>query len=216
MSNSYKFYSDTKDIMKKYVNATEGAIIYGISKSRIMVLASEAGAVYISAWDGEKLIGLINALDDGELTAYVHYLLVNPEYQKDGIGTKEGSTIIILKADYLKTLSVGTHSFEIVWADGSAVTSFKVSKNTSDNEGSKDNNGNKDNSNDNPNSNPAAVPDDKKTNGSNSGNNTDDSQQITAPQTGDNSHLMLWVTLLAASLAGLLALLSVRMKKDDE
>ena len=42
----YKFYSDTKDIMKKYVNATEGAIIYGISKSRIMVLASEAGAVY--------------------------------------------------------------------------------------------------------------------------------------------------------------------------
>ena len=31
---------------------------------------------------------------------------------------KEGSTIIILKADYLKTLSVGTHSFEIVWADG--------------------------------------------------------------------------------------------------
>jgi len=38
MSNSYKFYSDTKDIMKKYVNATEGAIIYGISKSRIMVL----------------------------------------------------------------------------------------------------------------------------------------------------------------------------------
>lgn len=129
---------------------------------------------------------------------------------------KEGSTIIILKADYLKTLSVGTHSFEIVWADGSAVTSFKVSKNTSDNEGSKDNNGNKDNSNDNPNSNPAAVPDDKKTNGSNSGNNTDDSQQITAPQTGDNSHLMLWVTLLAVSLAGLLALLSVRMKKDDE
>ena len=46
MSNSYKFYSDTKDIMKKYVNATEGAIIYGISKSRIMVLAAEAGAVY--------------------------------------------------------------------------------------------------------------------------------------------------------------------------
>ena len=36
MSNSYKFYSDTKDIMKKYVNATEGAIIYGISKSTLL------------------------------------------------------------------------------------------------------------------------------------------------------------------------------------
>ncbi len=87
---------------------------------------------------------------------------------------KEGSTIIILKADYLKTLSVGTHSFEIVWADGSAVTNFKISK------------------------------------------NTDDSQQPTPPQTGDNSRPMLWVTLLAASLAGLLALLVVRRKKDDK
>ena len=34
------------DILRRKVNATEGAIIYGISKSRIMVLASEAGAVY--------------------------------------------------------------------------------------------------------------------------------------------------------------------------
>ena len=74
----------------------------------------------------------------------------------------------------LKTLSVGTHSFEIVWTDGSAVTNFKVSK------------------------------------------NTDDSQQPTPPQTGDNSRPMLWVTLLAASLAGLLALLVVRRKKDDK
>ena len=61
MSNSYKFYSDTKDIMKKYVNATEGAIIYGISKSRIMVLASEAGAVY-KAEDCLDLIHIIQFL----------------------------------------------------------------------------------------------------------------------------------------------------------
>lgn len=46
MSYSYKCYSDTKDVMKKYVNATEGEIIYGISRTRIMALASEAGAVY--------------------------------------------------------------------------------------------------------------------------------------------------------------------------
>lgn len=46
MAYSYKCYSETKDVMKKYVNATEGAIIYSISKTRIMVLAKEAGAVY--------------------------------------------------------------------------------------------------------------------------------------------------------------------------
>ncbi len=32
------------------------------------------------------MIGLINAIDDGELTAYVHYLCVNPIYQGKGIG----------------------------------------------------------------------------------------------------------------------------------
>ena len=40
----------------------------------------------ITAWDGEQLVGLINAIDDGELTAYIHYLCVNPKYQKCGIG----------------------------------------------------------------------------------------------------------------------------------
>ena len=46
MSYSYKYYSDTKDVMKKYVNATEGAVIYGLGKTRIMTLAAEAGAIY--------------------------------------------------------------------------------------------------------------------------------------------------------------------------
>lgn len=46
MSYSYKCYSDTKDVMKKYVNATEGAVIYGLGKTRIMTLAAEAGAIY--------------------------------------------------------------------------------------------------------------------------------------------------------------------------
>ena len=39
-----------------------------------------------TAWDGEKLVGLVNAIDDSELTAYVHYLCVNPEHQGQGIG----------------------------------------------------------------------------------------------------------------------------------
>ena len=137
----------------------------------------------------------ITIIGNGEFSKFESVKVDGSIIDAKNYTAKEGSTIIILKADYLKTLSVGTHSFEIVWADGSAATSFKVSKNTSDNEGSKDNNGNKDNSNnsnDNPNSNPAA------------------------PQTGDNSHPMLWVTLLAVSLAGLFVLLSVRRKKDDK
>lgn len=194
----------------------------GVTKTKditIKVNAALASYKIISGADSEwkqNTDETITIIGNGEFSKFESVKVDGSIIDAKNYTAKEGSTIIILKADYLKTLSVGTHSFEIVWADGSAVTSFKVSKNTSDNEGSKDNNGNKNNSNDNPNSNLAAVPDAKKTNGSDSGNNADDSLQITAPQTGDNSHPMLWVTLLAASLAGLLALLSVRRKKDEE
>ena len=118
--------------------------------------------------------GTITIVGNGEFSKFESVKVDGSIIDAKNYTAKEGSTIIILKADYLKTLSVGTHSFEIVWADGSAVTNFKVSK------------------------------------------NTDDSQQPTPPQTGDNSRPMLWVTLLAASLAGLLALLVVRRKKDDK
>jgi len=46
MAYSYKSYSQTKDVMKKYVNATEGSIIYSLGKTRFMALAKEAGAIY--------------------------------------------------------------------------------------------------------------------------------------------------------------------------
>ncbi len=39
---------------------------------------------------------------------------------------KEGSTIVTLKADYLNTLTVGSHTLEIVWTDGSASTIFTI------------------------------------------------------------------------------------------
>lgn len=51
-----------------------------------LVIAVKNSSTVLSVWDKDKLIGLINALDDGELTAYVHYLLIRPEYQKRGIG----------------------------------------------------------------------------------------------------------------------------------
>ena len=39
---------------------------------------------------------------------------------------KEGSTVVILKADYLNTCTAGSHTLEIVWTDGSASTTFTV------------------------------------------------------------------------------------------
>ncbi|MFC4322027.1 GNAT family N-acetyltransferase [Litchfieldia salsa] len=51
-----------------------------------LVKAIKGSHSVITAWDDDKLIGLINALSDGVLTAYFHYMLVNPSYQGKGIG----------------------------------------------------------------------------------------------------------------------------------
>lgn len=55
----------------------------------------------ITAWVSGKLVGLINAIDDGELTAYVHYLCVNPKYQGLGIGGELLKQIKEKYRDYL-------------------------------------------------------------------------------------------------------------------
>ena len=39
-----------------------------------------------SAYDKDKLVGMVCAMDDGVMNAYVHYLLVNPDYQDQKIG----------------------------------------------------------------------------------------------------------------------------------
>lgn len=62
-----------------------------------LVRAMEKSDTVISAWVNGELIGLVNALDDGELTAYVHYLLVDPRYQGHGIASE---MIGMLKEQY--------------------------------------------------------------------------------------------------------------------
>lgn len=48
--------------------------------------AMQNSCVVISAWDGDKLVGLVRGLDDGETVGFIHYLLVNPDYQGFHIG----------------------------------------------------------------------------------------------------------------------------------
>ena len=42
----------------------------------------------LTAWDGDQLVGLIRGLDDGVMTAFLHYLLVSPDHQHQGIASK--------------------------------------------------------------------------------------------------------------------------------
>ena len=59
-----------------------------------------------SAWDGDKLVGMACAMDDGIMNAYVHYLLVRPEYQLKGIGKELLQRIKDHYKDYMRIVVV--------------------------------------------------------------------------------------------------------------
>ena len=42
----------------------------------------------LTVWDDEKLVGLMRVLDDTEMLAQIHYVLVHPDYQGKGIAGK--------------------------------------------------------------------------------------------------------------------------------
>lgn len=80
---------------------------------------------------------------NGDFSKFVGVKIDGNTIDAKNYTAKEGSTIITLTTDYLKTLSIGTHTFEIVWTDGSASTNFTVSKNDSGSETPKDDDKNK-------------------------------------------------------------------------
>ena len=71
-----------------------------------LVKAMENSSSVFSAWNGEKLVGLINILDDGIMTAYAHYLLITPEYQHIGIGENLVKLVAEKYKDYLRIILI--------------------------------------------------------------------------------------------------------------
>ena len=101
---------------------------------------------------------------------------------------KSGSTVITLKTDYLKTLSVGAHNLTVVYTDGECSTNFEVKQ--------------------------AASEQTKPTEGDKSDTTTPTGgKDTTSPQTGDNSNMLLWVALLFVSGAGVLGTTVYSKKK---
>ena len=120
---------------------------------------------------------------------------------------KEGSTIITLKAEYLKTLATGSHTFAIVWNNGIAGTNFTVAANTSgNNSGNNSNNNDSNHGNDNSGNN-----DSGNTAGTAANTAAASAQELDkVPATGDP--FGIWLTLFAISLTGLVGMLARRKK----
>ncbi|MGN0689815.1 MAG: GNAT family N-acetyltransferase [Oscillospiraceae bacterium] len=67
-----------------------------------LVTAMKNFKTVYSAWDGSKLIGMICAMDDGIMNAYVHYLLVDPDYHGQTIGRTLVNMMRERYKDYLR------------------------------------------------------------------------------------------------------------------
>lgn len=70
---------------------------------RLAMLGSEA--VY-SAWDDGRLVGLINAISDGVMTVYFHYLAVHPDFQGQGIGKRLVEGMLDRYSSFLRKMLV--------------------------------------------------------------------------------------------------------------
>ena len=146
--------------------------------------------------DGESL----RIRGNGEYSKFQNVKIDGNIIDSKNYTVSEGSTIIELHADYLKTLSEGSHTFEIVWTDGAAGTSFTVARNTSGSNSTGSNNtGNNDN-NDSTDNSAAAAPTAAAT-----------AQELDkVPATGDPHGI--WLMLFAISLTGLAGMLARRKK----
>lgn len=155
-----------------------------------------------SSWT-QNTTGTVVIRGNGEYDRFRNVKVDGKVIDSDNYIAEKGSTIITLKAEYLKTLATGSHTFAIVWDNGIAGTNFTVAANTSGN-----NSGNNSNNNDSDNS------------GSNDSGNTAGAAANTAvasaqeldkvPATGDP--FGIWLTLFAISLTGLAGMLARRKK----
>ncbi len=100
-------YKDTHDFSAEQLQELFLSVEWssGHYPDKLVAAMKNYETVY-TAWDNEKLVGLICAMDDGVMTAYVHYLLVNPAYQKMGIGKRLVEKIKAKYAEYLRIVVV--------------------------------------------------------------------------------------------------------------
>ena len=100
-------YKDIHDFSKEELEDLFLSVEWSSGRypEKLVVAMKNFETVY-SAWDGDKLIGMICAMDDGIMTAYIHYLLVNPDYHGNKIGRTLVEMVKEKYSDYLRIVLV--------------------------------------------------------------------------------------------------------------
>ena len=163
---------------------------------------------------------------NGPLSKFTGLLVDDKTVDPDQYTVVSGSTIVTLKDSYLDTLSVGQHSLTFLYEDGQTTGTFTIQAKPATPAPT-------------PTQTPTAVPTQTPTatpaptqSAAPATQAPDQSQSVTdqdtgstpapvatptpghLPQTGDNSHLALWIALLAVVCAAFIGVLVYRRKKN--
>lgn len=184
---------------ENYKDVRVNVIIYISPEYRIIDGAN-------SSWT-QNTDGTVVIRGNGEFSRFHAVKVDGKVIDPANYAAKEGSTIITLKAEYLKTLATGSHTFAIVWDNGIAGTNFTVAANTSGNHsGNNSNNNDSNHGSDNSGNN-----DSGNTAGAAANTAAASAQELDkVPATGDASGI--WLTLFVISLTGLAGMLARRKK----
>ena len=149
-----------------------------------------------SVWtEGDEAPIVVRA--DGDYSKFVGVDVDDSELAPENYTSASGSTIITLKASYLKTVSAGTHKLTVRYTDGQASTQFTVKKASSSSQGTV----------------PVAP---GRNNGSGSNAAGGAGASGGAPRTGDDTPVtqMVLLELLAAAVVGLAAGMIYRKRRS--
>ena len=91
-------YTEEKCFTQEQVQALFLSVgwVSGEYPSRLYKALMHSSTV-LTAWDGERLVGLVRLIDDSEMVAFMHYVLVHPDYHGHGIA---GTMIEMVKEKY--------------------------------------------------------------------------------------------------------------------
>ena len=150
-----------------------------------------------SKWKKDSKIDFV-FVSDADYSDFVSVSIDGKIIDSKNYVSKEGSTIITLKSDYLNTLSVGKHTISINSTTGSASTEFIIESNVVE----------------------TPVKDDNKKNDSTSNNQetvkstvkAENKQDVKKVKTGDDENIIGIALLLLGSLV---VLTYIRKKKID-
>ncbi|ASE35196.1 GNAT family N-acetyltransferase [Mammaliicoccus sciuri] len=85
MEYSIKRIPNNEDLQKLYLSV--GWDVY-VKNNEDMTVLLKNTCYFVTVWDNDQLVGLTRIISDDHSIAYVQDILIDPDYQGNGIGSK--------------------------------------------------------------------------------------------------------------------------------